>query len=307
MLRARGPFDVVHCHCAFWSGRIVHYAAQAGVPVRIVHGRDDLTESFRRESASRRRAMIRLRESIRENATDRWAVSRRAGTSLFGEGWCGRGGRIVPSAVDFAPFAELVDSQACRAEFQLPSQGLVLGHVGRSTEKKNQTFLIDVLGRIIARRHDAWLMLIGDGPNQYRVQKKVHALGLGERVRWAGDRTDVARLLIGAVDVFVFPSQYEGLGRAALEAQAAGLPTLVSEGVPEAVDVIPELIRRLPLLVGADAWADAIIDAAETPRLLRREALKRMRQSPFSIDKQADDLVRFYAKAIQANALGEDR
>ena len=100
----------------------------------------------------------------------------------------------------------------------------MIGHVGRFLWAKNHPFVVKVAAALFQREPRARLLLIGDGPLQPEIEALVRTSGIADRVIFAGARADVPRLLKGAMDAFVFPSHFEGLGLAAVEAQAAGLP-----------------------------------------------------------------------------------
>src|SRR5205807_5816908 len=104
---------------------------------------------------------------------------------------------------------------------------------------------------------DAYLLLVGDGPLRGEVECAAQSMGLATRVILVGSRSDAARLLMGAMDAFVFPSLYEGLGMALVEAQAAGLACFCSDVIPDEADVVSHSVHRLPLSLPARAWAEA--------------------------------------------------
>jgi glycosyltransferase involved in cell wall biosynthesis len=107
--------------------------------------------------------------------------------------------------------------------------------------------------------------------------------------------------LLGAVDVFVMPSLYEGLGLVCLEAQAAGLPCVIADTIPAEADVVPQLVTRLRLSQPASSWARVIFARCkETPPITQDEALAAMEASPFSIRTAVAELTRVYETALTA-------
>jgi len=128
------------------------------------------------------------------------------------------------------------------------------------------------------------LLLIGEGPSRGELESQAAALGIREYVQFLGARPDVPRLL-AAMDVFVFPSLWEGLGLAVVEAQAAGLPLVLSDRIPPEATVLPELVRRLSPDAPAIAWADAC-EAAYASRgaVSRDDAFARVESSAFNMD-----------------------
>src|SRR5262249_37361194 len=140
---------------------------------------------------------------------------------------------------------------------------------------------------------------IGDGHLRPDIEEQVHQAGLGDRVIFAGVRADVPRLMLGAMDLFLLPSLFEGLPLVGMEAQAGGLPVVVSEVVSPELDVIPELIHRLPLSLPAQAWADRVLAARNPSPVSRPEALNRMTRSPFNIQTGIRELAELYAGQVK--------
>lgn len=185
-----------------------------------------------------------------------WACSASAAEFLFPkEQLEKRGFTFLANGIDLRRFArsDAVREQV-RSELKLNGR-FVLGNVGRLCYQKNQEFLLDVLAEVKKQKPQALLLLVGEGPDRAGLEKKCRDRGLSGSVLFFGT-TDQPERLYQAMDVFVFPSRFEGLPIAAIEAQAAGLPTLVSEQIPEearrCVQVLPP---------DAAAWAEAALSA----------------------------------------------
>ena len=200
--------------------------------------------------------------------TQRLAVSAQAARALFGPAWQTLGTRVLPLGIDLEAFARPVDPLALRAELGLPAGEPVLGHVGQFRPEKNHRFLLEVFAAYVRRGGPAQLLLIGDGALRGDIEAQARQLGLEQRVHLLGPRADVARLLLGAIDVFVFPSVFEGLSLALLEAQSAGLPCVVSSGLSAGSQLDGTDYTALPLDRGPDAWATAIAAALSRGRAL---------------------------------------
>jgi glycosyltransferase involved in cell wall biosynthesis len=295
VVATRGPYDVVHGHLHLYNGLILRAAARAGVPARIAHSHDD-----RRPLAEERRPVRRLygalmRRWIRRHATLRLAVGGDAACDLFGAGWAQDPATLVlPAAIDLAPFAAPLDPAGLRAGLGLPGDALVVGHVGRLAPQKNHAFLLEVAARAMAREPRLRLLLVGEGPLEADLRARAAALHIAGRVVFAGGRDDVPALLRGAMDVLLFPSRHEGLGLALVEAQAAGLPALLAAHLPAEVEVVPELLDRLPLAAPVEDWAAALLDRIGRRPVAAAAALARVRASPFAIERSAALLGRIY-------------
>lgn len=238
-------------------------AAWQGVPTRIAHSHSDIRR-LQREASLPRRVYYRTTETLIDRfATTGIAVSRNAASSLFGADWeQDSRWRVLHCGIDLAPFAKPVDREAVRARLGLPANAFVVGHVGRFMPVKNHAFLVDVFARVYEERSDARLLLVGDGPLRSTIERKVAALGLEDAVVFAGVQTVVPEILLGAVDVFVLPSHYEGIPLVLIEAQAAGLPSVVSRTVSTESVGLPQKVRFLDLSE-VDLWVDAILEQPE--------------------------------------------
>ncbi len=293
ILRAHGPYDVVHSHVHHFSGYALRLAAQAGVPTRIAHSHSD-TAAHESQARPARRAYLALMERwVRRCATTGLAASAQAAAALFGPGWqrdprC----RLLYCGVDLAPFRAPADRAACRAEFGLPAGALVIGHVGSFKPVKNHAFFVEIAAEIVRREPRARFLLIGDGPLRPAIEQRAQAAGLGDRAVFAGPRGDVPRLLRGALDVFLMPSLYEGLPVAGLEAQAAGLPVILSDTITPEADVIPALVQHIPLDAPASVWADAAL--AARPTVAQADALAQLARSQFNIEQSVRALEAVY-------------
>ena len=271
-LRSREPVDVVHSHLDWQGGAIAAAARMAGVPSVVVHSH---ASSWSKPDTPANRlnlAFSRLLVSI--FATDAWACSRPAGEFLFDARTLGSERfRVVRNAIAVDRFgrASLAAVAATKARLGIPPGALVLGHVGSLSPVKNQAFLVGLAAQLVARGESIRLLLVGEGPGRAELERKVAAEGLSNEVVFAGSRPDVPDFL-DVFDVFLFPSLSEGLGLAVVEAQAAGLPCVVSEALPVDVDMGLGLVHRRPLV--RDAWITAI-DAVRGTRRSDGPAIKR--------------------------------
>lgn len=261
VLRRFGPYDCVHCHVHYFSGLPLLLARMAGVPIRIVQSHTDLMLQDGDSIRLRRLYAWTMKRMIWLTATRGAAVSRRAGDALFPPDWQKKGDRwsTLPLGINLRPFAGVVDQQAVRQELGIPPEAFVVGHVGSFRRAKNHSFLVDVAYELVKLAPNSCFLLIGDGPLRSETERRVFSQGLSKNFIFAGVRSDVARLLMGAVDAFLFPSLYEGLGMAVLEAQAAGLPCLISDAVPEEADTGGGLVVRVSLEQSPADWAKRLL------------------------------------------------
>jgi glycosyltransferase involved in cell wall biosynthesis len=289
-LLREGRYDVVDTEPQFLSGLIVWLARRAGVPSRIVtihNAIGDPGQSARkrlvRAVLSSRAFVWAMRRLIVRHATDVLAVSPSALDSVLPGGWRDAArARVVANGTDLAPFEAPADPLGVRQEFGWPADSRIVVNVGRLSPQKNQRTILEATA--LARRSESRLrlLLIGDGKDRADVERWIGELGLRDACALTSDRTDVPRLL-AASDVFFFPSRWEGLPGAPLEALAAGLP-LVTSDIPSMRDIAADFPGSCSLAPSDDAETHAahLLEAVATRRD-RAAALRRFAASPFAL------------------------
>jgi glycosyltransferase involved in cell wall biosynthesis len=304
VLRRHGPYDVVHSHVHYFGGMVARLAAGQGVPIRIIHSRNDVRPGASQPGLLRQIYTRQMKKWIDRHATCRIAISDSAAEDLFGPAWQGNC-TIVHSGRDLSPFAKEEDSYLVRRSLGLPGDALVVGHVGRFHARKNHALVIDIAAEVCRREPRARLLLVGDGPEEGAIRERACQAGIADRVMYAGASDDVPRLLKSAMDVFLFPSRHEGLGVAVVEAQAAGLPCVIAEHLPRDIDVIPRLVKRLPLSAAASEWGSAVLRAAHEPPIDPAEALAAVLATDFNIERSVGKIAMIYATArTQVDSVG---
>jgi glycosyltransferase involved in cell wall biosynthesis len=288
-----GPYDIVHSHVQHYGGVILTLAAAAKVPVRIAHSHNDTVTETSASGWLRRAYVSAMNALVRHYSTHGIAVSTRAAVALFGSRWKRDSRwRVMPCGLDLKPFQASYDRDAIRSEYGVPLNAFVVGHVGRFVEQKNHAFLVEIFAAVVRRQPQAVLVLVGEGPLRPDVERQAESLGLKDRVRFIGIREDVPKLMGALFDVLLFPSRWEGLGLVLVEAQAAGLRSVISDVVPHEADVVPGLIRRVSLESSAETWA---LEACVIGRSRARPATGNW---GFSIESSAAGLLQLYSEAV---------
>jgi glycosyltransferase involved in cell wall biosynthesis len=257
--------------------------------VRVTHFR--ITGDGKPLDLRRRVQAAVLRRWVDKYSTDILAVSRGTMAAAWHPDWqsdprC----RVVYNGIDLKPFAAPRDREGVCRELGVPADATLYMHVGRIDEQKNHLRLAGIFAEVVRRDPAGWLVLVGRGGNELerRLRSQLAAVGVAQRVVFAGLRSDVPRLL-KAADLMVFPSLFEGLPGAVLEACAAGTPVLASD-----IEVHRETaghlrsVVTLPLESPDGVWAGAAARLAAEARRdpeLRTRAAQAFAASPFSIDE----------------------
>ena len=163
-------------------------------------------------------------------------------------------------------------------------------HVGRFSDVKNHSFLLDVFAELVKRQENSILLLAGDGELRNRMEEKAETLGIGENVFFLGNISDVYDKMCLA-DGMIFPSKYEGFPTVILEAQAAGLPCLIADTITPAI-AITNLVERYPLEASAAQWAERILQksADSAMRLTANERIRNL----YDVKVTVEQLMRAY-------------
>lgn len=274
-LLKRENYDVVHSHVLYMSGVILLLARLAGTPVRVAHFRT--TTSQAPESRLRLARNTLLRALIDLFATNIIAVSKSALTSC----WLrykhpDRRCEVIYNGINLGEFAQHFDQDNVRSEFGLCTNSTICIHVGRFSTPKNHLRLISIFRHVRRLNPSAVLILVGGGDDSIRreVRQKAELIGCGSSLVFAGVRTDVPRLL-KAADVMIFPSLWEGLPGAVLEACAAGIPVVASNlpGIVEAREQFAS-IDIVDLADSDEHWAIAVSSAIHRAATMTRAQLE---------------------------------
>lgn len=170
---------------------------------------------------------------------------------------------VVRNGIDFRPYDAPSDAAAKRRELGIPEDAFVAGHVGRLSIAKNHEFLIRIFQEIATLRPDAHLVMVGDGEREPLIQCQIEESGIAERIHLISNRTDVPQLY-RIMNVFLFPSTFEGMPVTLIEAQKAGVRCLVSDRVTREAK-LSNLVRYESLSLPPKQWAeDALSFASET-------------------------------------------
>ena len=255
-LKGYGPYDCVHSHVHHYSGYVLLLARLSGVPIRIAHGHTGKLEL--NASLMRKTYLSLMRTLIGQNSTAALVVSELAGNSLTSSWRSNRRWHLLPYGIEMRRFNDRNDLPNLRSFLGIPQLVPVVGHVGRFADVKNHKKIVEIareLHRIDPKIH---FLLVGDGPLRPQVEAEIRGAGLKDHFSLTGNRVDVPAILQHAMDIFLFPSKYEGLPIALMEAQLAGLPCVASDSITPEAALGPGMVTWLPVTESAAHWATTI-------------------------------------------------
>lgn len=237
-------------------------------------------------------------------STVRIAPSTEAANFMFGED-CIKQGRaeLLPNAIDTNTFKynETLRKQI-RNEFNINENELVVGHIGRFNQQKNHKFLIEVFAEVLKQKPNALLMLVGDGEKKREIKEQIKALGIEKSVIFTGIRSDVPALL-SAMDMFVFPSFYEGMPNTVIEAQATGLPCVIADTITEEAGVT-DCVHFMSLSDSAKVWADKVLSLLDKDKVDRSFYSDKMKNAGYDIGSCVKQFVKLtFEGGVENNAI----
>ena len=285
-------YKIIHVHQDCLSSIILKEAERHKVPVRIAHA-----HSSNQDKNIKLLIKLFYKRFIPKYATQLFACGKEAGDWMFG----GAPYDIINNAIDSSKYVYNPDKRkSIRTDLSIQPYELIIGHVGRFAQVKNHTFLIDVFHEI-SKQYKAKLLLVGDGEFRDTIDCKVKAYNLEDKVIFTGVQSNVSDYL-QAMDVFVFPSLYEGLPLTLVEAQASGLPCVISDAIPSECKKT-DLVTQLSLDSGSEKWAEMVIALSQTKR---KDTSAQIIASGFDIKNNANKLADFYIEEY-ANILKTQR
>ena len=248
-------YDVLHVN-AFHGAELYYLSLgkKMGIPRRIAHAHNSMLKKS--WLSTFKLAIHNIGKLMYARCgTDLWACSEVAAHFLFPKNlW--NGVTVVPNGIDVRRFEFSNEKRRnARAKWGIKDE-IVLGNTGRLCQQKNQRFVLEIFNSFLKRHPDSKLLLVGDGEEKALLIRQAEALGIRQKVIFTGFISNVEDLLC-AMDVFLFPSVFEGLGIAAVEAQATGLPVICSEQVPIEAMLLPNA-RRISLKADIEQWVQAV-------------------------------------------------
>lgn len=285
-------YKIVHSHLDCMAGIPLKYAKLNNVPLRIAHAHNsNQTKDLKYP------LKLFYKRKIKKNANYLFACGDEAGKWMFNTD----NFKVLNNAINVKDYTfNLIIRNDKRKEFGISDDSILVGHVGRFFPQKNHEFLIDIFNQFHKDHPNSYLILVGEGELKTSIQDKVRTLGLEDYVIFTGLRSDVNELL-QAMDVFLFPSLYEGLPVSIIEAQAAGLPCLISDKVPIECKKT-DLVYQLSLEDSVNTWSDKI---HELSHIIRRDTYEEIKQSGFDIVENAKWLENFYIE-LYKKVFGEE-
>lgn len=285
-------YNVVHLHSSSKNYLILKYAQKYGIPIRIAHSHNT---DFQTHNAAKVFIGNVLNTNLIKYSTNYLACSQIAGEWLFGKKMVNDGKvLVIKNGVDIDKYRYNPKvRQDKRIELGINDE-IVIGNVGRFAIQKNHIFLLDVFAEIKKLEPQSVLMLAGTGELMDSIKDKAKDLGIEKDVKFLGFRSDVNEL-IQAMDLFLMPSLYEGFPITAIEAQASGLPCILSSSITKEAALLDETIY-IDLKQPAKYWAEQAMESIGKAK--REESFKILKDKGFDITDMSKTLEHIYNREV---------
>lgn len=279
-------YEIAHIHSG--SVSVLAYAARAakkaGVKRVIVHSHSTGIKSLKHFCVKMLYGQV-----IKHNATDFLACSYQAGEMKYPSSVLKDKLVIISNGIQIESYKRNDEIRSKQRALLGISEGMyVIGHVGRFTYQKNHKYLVEVFYKVHQLIPDSWLLLVGEGELMEETKQQVNNLHLEEAVIFTGS-VDNVQDYYQAMDVFLFPSNFEGLGYVLLEAQAAGLPCIASMAIPG--DVVLSETTVVISLAEKNRWIEQTIRFQNTPNQNNAETI---RDAGYDLERTVEQIRSFY-------------
>lgn len=288
--KAHPEIKVVQGHMTSTAAIYLPIAKKAGVEVTIAHAR-----SAGVDPGIKGKITAFLRRNLYEKCDYRFTCSELAGEAVFGDqNQIPRKAIFIPNAIEVDKFKfDEETREQIRYELGIKDK-FVIGHVGRFSHMKNHKYMLQILKQCIKiekenRLPETMLMFLGDGEMKEEIMEEAVAMGISSRVLFLGNKRDVYRYY-QAMDYFLLPSLYEGLPGTAVEAQASGLPGIMSDTVTREA-IVTDLLQVRSIKENPELWAEQIMKAG---KMDRNRYAQEVKNASFDVKEQAKRMQEFY-------------
>lgn len=288
-LKSHPEYECIHIHSSGVAYFVAKAAHQLGRKVIIQHSHACARNIIDWTTPIRYICKVATRRYL----THFFSCGKEAAEWLFGKK-IAKKAIILPNAVNTQKFAfSQAKHLSLRKQYGWDDK-YVIGYVARFNYPKNHFQLLEIFKATLTIQPNAHLVLVGKKDGYYdELVKRVDELGISAHVEFTGARSDI-HLLLQAFDIFVFPSLFEGLSVAMVEAQAAGLKIIASDKIANEVAICPELVKFLPLSAPLNEWAKALTLSYE-----RRNTQDVICKAGYDIHRTSQKLQQFYINNLR--------
>lgn len=286
-----GPYDAIHTHMQLFNGIVLKESAKNGISTRISHAH--LNGDYVKNNILRDIYVKYSKVLINKNSTHKLSCSYESGKYLYDSNKF----KLINNAIDVNQFKFDKKSDYLNKELNLDNDYKIITHIGTFKEAKNHNFIIDIFKQLKQENNKYKLVLVGRGSLEEAIKIKVNNLKLEDDIYFLGVREDIPQIL-QSTDVFFMPSILEGLPVVLVEAQAAGVPCVISNNIPKECDMKLNLIKSLDLSEEKDIWVKALINSSSIAKTEFNTRVDNIINNGYDLSRNISILSKLY--------LGED-
>lgn len=279
-------YDAVHLHSVNIAFMVFPAAKRNGVEYLLSHSHATVYSDKKINSLRN----YFLCKGLKKQATHYLACSVAAGDFLYGKKNRNKVS-VFNNAIDCNEYAFQKEIREKYRKSLYVEDCFVIGHVGRFNEQKNHKYLVKIFEKLVLVKENAKLILVGDGPLRENIEQEIEERGLEDKVLFLGQRCDVNKLMM-AMDLFILPSLYEGLPVVGIEAQASGLPCIMSDAITEEVALVDTYFESIK--ADSKVWVDKIVNIKINDNTKRENAHTIIAAKGYDINQEANKLYEFY-------------
>lgn len=257
VMAGKERYEMVHCHISGYRAIPFFLCAKQNSIKRFAIHAHTAADETKKETK-----MDKLNRKLNNKmATQKVSCGIKATSHIFGEKTA-KSGEVfhIPNSIEPTEYTNDPDLGELKKTIIGNNDSIIIGNVARFHNQKNHVFMIDVIDELVKKNIDFIWLFIGEGELQDEIKLRVEKKGLQKYTKFLGRRSDVNKLY-KLMDVFVLPSLYEGLPTVAVETQAAGLPTILSETITKEADLGMGLVSFVPISHTAEQWAAKILES----------------------------------------------
>lgn len=284
-----GPYDAIHTHMQLFNGIVLKEASKNGIRIKISHAH--LNGDYAKSNFFRKIYVKYSKRLINKNSTHKLSCSYESGQYLYNNGKF----TLLKNAIDINQFKFDKKSDYLNKELGLDNDDKLITHIGTFKEAKNHEFIIDVFKNVNYINKKYKLILVGSGNLEDVIRSKVKSLNLEDDVYFLGIREDIPQIL-QSTDVFFMPSILEGLPVVLVEAQAAGVPCVISNNIPKECDMNLDLIKSLELSQQKEIWANVLIDSSNIEKVDFNARSNQIINSGYDLNNNINILSMLYSR-----------
>lgn len=278
-------YNIIHSNMNQVSGIILEVAKKEKIPVRIAHSHSSSNSA---NNFFERLYKNYLNTKINKNATNFLACSDEAAKWLYKEK--AKEAIIIRNAIDIDRFKFNEEKRKLiRKELNINENDIVIGHVGRFSTVKNHKFLIEIFNEFQTNKENTKLLLVGDGPLRNEIEKQIIDLNIKDKVILVGNKKNVEDYY-NVMDLFVFPSFYEGLGMVLIEAQINGINCVASKDVVPSEVNITNHVKFISLDDGIEEWNKILNEM----NITRYNTIEKIEKSGYNVREECKKLEKKY-------------